>query len=121
VWAALARPTAPGSPAIGRSVWPLVRPQLGHFLRVSTAGLLAPTLRRRLGVGWTRANELEFRMLGSALRAATPLMPASLRNTGPGYLRWREEAIARGDVASPARLDGGRSSRAPSPARLRDM
>jgi uncharacterized protein (DUF2236 family) len=90
VWAALARPTAPDSPAIGRSVWPLVRPPLGHFLRVSTAGLLAPTLRRRLGVGWTRADELELRVLGATLRAATPLMPPSLRNTGPGYLRLRD-------------------------------
>jgi hypothetical protein len=27
-------------------------------------------------------------------------MPSWLRNTGPGYLRWRAEAIARGDVAS---------------------
>jgi uncharacterized protein (DUF2236 family) len=89
VWAALSRPTAPDSPAIGRSAWPLVRPPLAHFLRVSTAGLLAPTLRRRLGVGWTRADELELRVLGATLRAATPLMPASLRNTGPGYLRWR--------------------------------
>jgi uncharacterized protein (DUF2236 family) len=89
VWAALARPTAPDSPAIGRPVWPLVRPPLGHFLRVSTAGLLAPTLRRRLGVDWTRADELELRVLGATLRAATPLMPSSLRNTGPGYLRWR--------------------------------
>lgn len=30
---------------------------------------------------------------GSTLRAATPLMPASLRNTGPGYLRWRQRQI----------------------------
>jgi uncharacterized protein (DUF2236 family) len=89
VWAALARPTAPDSPAIGRSAWPLVRPPLAHFLRVSTAGLLSPTLRRRLGVSWTRADELELRALGTTLRAATPLMPPSLRNTGPGYLRWR--------------------------------
>jgi hypothetical protein len=31
-------------------------------------------------------------------------MPSWLRNTGPGYLRLREEAIARGDVASPRSL-----------------
>jgi hypothetical protein len=27
-------------------------------------------------------------------------MPSWLRNTGSTYLRWREQAIARGDVAS---------------------
>jgi uncharacterized protein (DUF2236 family) len=63
-------------------------------------GLLPATLRRRFGVPWARANDLELRVLGAALRAATPLMPKWLRNTGPGYLRWRHEAIARGDVAS---------------------
>jgi uncharacterized protein (DUF2236 family) len=41
-----------------------------------------------------------LRALGAGLRTVTPLMPRSLRNTGPGYLRWRREAIARGDVAS---------------------
>jgi hypothetical protein len=35
-------------------------------------------------------------------------MPSWLRNTGPGYLRWREEAIARGEVAS--RLAPGQPS-----------
>ena len=27
-------------------------------------------------------------------------MPAYLRNTGPGYLEWRSQELARGDVAS---------------------
>jgi uncharacterized protein (DUF2236 family) len=97
---ALARPAAPSLPALCRPAWPLARMQLGHFLGVTTIGLLQPALRPRFGLSWTRANELELRVLGSALRAATPLMPPSLRNTGPGYLRWRREAIARGDVAS---------------------
>jgi hypothetical protein len=30
----------------------------------------------------------------------SPLMPPSLRNSGPVYLRWRREAIARGEVTS---------------------
>jgi uncharacterized protein (DUF2236 family) len=97
---ALARPAPPALTASYRRVWPVARVQLRHALGLTTAGLLAPALRRRFGVRWTRANELELRVLGTALHAATPLMPASLRNTGPGYLRWRREAIARGDVAS---------------------
>jgi uncharacterized protein (DUF2236 family) len=101
---ALAHPASPSLPALCRPVWPLARAQLGHFLVLTTIGLLPPALRRRFGLSWTRANELELRVLGGALRAATPLMPPSLRNTGPGYLRWRGEAIARGDVASAASL-----------------
>jgi len=36
----------------------------------------------------------------------TPVMPKGLRNMGPGYLRWRREAIARGDATA------GRATRA---------
>jgi uncharacterized protein (DUF2236 family) len=121
VWAALARPAAPPAPALGRGAWPILSPPLAHLLRVSTAGLASATLRRRLGLGWTRANELELRVLGATLRAATPLMPPSLRNTGPGYLRWRHEAIERGEAASPGRLDRSSALRGASIERLGGM
>src|SRR5213592_4706799 len=32
--------------------------------------------------------------------AVTPLLPQRLRNVGPSYLRWRREAIARGEADS---------------------
>lgn len=121
VWAALARPTAPPARAFGRGAWPILSQPLAHLLRVSTAGLLPATLRRRVGVSWTRANELELRALGVMLRGATPLMPPSLRNTGPGYLRWRQEAIERGDAASPARFDRSRAASCSSIERLGGM
>jgi hypothetical protein len=38
----------------------------------------------------------------------TPLLPAALRNTGPNYVRWRRDALERGEVAGAAthaRLD----------------
>jgi hypothetical protein len=43
------------------------------------------------------------------MRSSTPIMPSWLKSTGAGYLRWRAEAIARGDVAAPRRLarEGG--------------
>jgi uncharacterized protein (DUF2236 family) len=93
VLAALARPAPPELSALYRPLWPLARVQLGHFLRVATVGLLGPALRERFGLSWTRADELELRAIGGALRGATPLMPASLRNTGPGYLRWRQRQL----------------------------
>jgi hypothetical protein len=41
-------------------------------------------------------------------------MPPQARNFGPHYLRWRQKAIERGDVAS---ADGrGGSQRAPATA-----
>ena len=97
---ALARPAPPALAAVYRPLWPVARRQLGHLVRLTTVGLLPPSLRERFGTRWTRADELELKVLEAGLRAATPLMPPSLRNTGPGYLRWRREALARGEVAS---------------------
>jgi uncharacterized protein (DUF2236 family) len=100
----LARPTAPSMRALGGPGWAVLRAPLAHASVLATVGLLPPVLRRRFGLRWSRANHLELQALGAALRASTPLMPSWLRNTGPGYLRLREEAIARGEVASPRSL-----------------
>jgi uncharacterized protein (DUF2236 family) len=100
VIAALARPAPPQLARFYRPLWRLARIQISHVIGLATTGLLPPILRRRFGVPWSRTRELELRALGSTLRAATPLMPPSLLNTGPGYLKWRSEALARGDVAS---------------------
>jgi uncharacterized protein (DUF2236 family) len=121
VWRALASPAAPPASTLGRGAWPILSPALAHLLRISTAGLAPATLRRRRGLGWTRADELELRVLGATLRAATPLMPPSLRNTGPGYLRWRHEAIERGEVASPGRFDRSGARRGSPIERLGGM
>jgi uncharacterized protein (DUF2236 family) len=95
---ALARPAPPEHTRLYQPAWPFARVPLTHAIGLTTAGLLEPRLRTRLGVRWGRREEVEFRALCGALRAATPLMPASLRNTGPGYLRWREQAIAAAPV-----------------------
>ena len=95
---------------------------LGHVLELTTIGLLPPVLRSRFGVGWSWRRELELRALGATLRAGTPVAPAWVRNTGPDYLLWRKEALARGDVASgvlPDRngaLSTGSAAQAPSAA-----
>jgi uncharacterized protein (DUF2236 family) len=105
VLAALARPAPPPLVALPALGWAAVRPSLGHGLLLATVGLLPPVLRRRFGLRWSRMSDLELRAAGVALRAMTPLMPPWLRNTGPGYLRWRAEEIARGEVA-PGTLGG---------------
>jgi uncharacterized protein (DUF2236 family) len=96
----LARPGPPALVLLQGRGWTAVRAPLGHVLGLTTAGLLTPALRERFDVPWTRANDVELRALGAVLRSATPLMPSWLRNTGSSYLRWRQHAIARGDVAS---------------------
>jgi uncharacterized protein (DUF2236 family) len=101
---ALARPTPPALAPLPGPAWAAVRAPLGHLLGLTTVGLLRPALRRRFDVRWTRANEVELRALGTVLRSATPLMPAWLTNTGSVYLRWRRDAIARGEVASATRV-----------------
>jgi uncharacterized protein (DUF2236 family) len=100
---ALARPAPPEVVGLYGPAWAIARLPLGHVLGLTTVGMLAPALRRRFGVCWSRQKDLELRALGATLRAATPLAPPSVRNTGPDYLRWRREALARGDVASPGR------------------
>ncbi len=94
VLGALARPAPPGPAARCPPAWTLAWRPLGHLLGVAGAGLLPAILRRRFGIRWTLADELELRTLGAAMRSATPLTPPWLRNTGPGYLRWRERTIA---------------------------
>jgi uncharacterized protein (DUF2236 family) len=82
------------SPPLPRYVvpaWKLGAFPAGRLLRLATVGMLPPLLRKRFSLGWTRAQELELRALGAASRAATPLMPRSLRVVGPSYLRWRNE------------------------------
>jgi uncharacterized protein (DUF2236 family) len=100
VMEALARPAPPPLRVLHGRGWATLRPILGHASIVASVGLLPPTLRHRFGVRWTPVRELEFRAMGSALPAMTPLMPSWLLNSGPGYLRWRKDALARGDVAS---------------------
>jgi uncharacterized protein (DUF2236 family) len=100
----LARPAPPALRALRGRGWTLVRPPFAHLATLATVGLLPPKLRQRFGVPWTSARDFELRALGAVLRAMTPLMPPSLLNTGPGYLRLRREAIERGDVASPESL-----------------
>jgi uncharacterized protein (DUF2236 family) len=95
--------STPPSPSrhIGQRAWGLASRPLLRLMGLATVGLLPATLRRRLELELSRGQNLELRALGAAARSTTPLLPGSLRNVGPGYLRMRRRAIARGDVASP--------------------
>lgn len=94
---ALSGPVPPPLPLL-RELWPLLRLPPARAMRVATRGLLPPGLRERLGVGWSRLDAIELRTLGASARAAGPFLPERLRITGPGYLRWRAEAISNGPL-----------------------
>jgi uncharacterized protein (DUF2236 family) len=81
-----------------QALWRTIRVPPRRALWLGGVGLLGAELRARLGIRWGRRDEVEFRALGAASRAATPVMPKALRITGPAQLRWRRDAIARGPL-----------------------
>jgi uncharacterized protein (DUF2236 family) len=83
-------------------LWRVMRIPARRALWLGGVGLLGPFLRRRLRVDWSIVDEAQFRTLGVFSRGLTPLMPESLRITGPAQLRMRREAIARGPLGEAA-------------------
>lgn len=79
-------------------LWRAIRVPARRALWLGGVGLVPPRLRERLGIVWTAADEQQFRRLGRAARACTPLMPPGLRTIGPGQLRLRRRAVARGPL-----------------------
>ncbi|MDQ6607222.1 MAG: DUF2236 domain-containing protein [Actinomycetota bacterium] len=96
-------------PPIPDPLWRVLRLPASYSLWVGGVGLMAPELRGRLGIEFSRAEALAFRGLGTFSRALTPLMPKRLLITGPGQLRLRRRAIAHGPLGRDART-GPRSS-----------
>ena len=83
-------------------MWRVLRLPIVRAFRLATVGLMAPELRARLGMRWTRSQELELRAIGVASRASGPLLPQRLRCMGPPYLEWRRQAIGRGELGDAA-------------------
>lgn len=106
VFDTLARPIPPPGPSLPPALWSALRFPVGRHVQLITAGLLPPALRERLGLHWTAAHERAFRLLAATSRASGPLVVGPLREFGPYYLRWRREALERGEVASAARGPG---------------
>jgi uncharacterized protein (DUF2236 family) len=90
----LKAPTRPNLPFLPEAAWRVARIPAAHQIGLITGGLLSPPLRNRFGIRWTRGQEHQLQILAAASRAATPLLPRTMRNVGPSYLRWRREAIA---------------------------
>jgi uncharacterized protein (DUF2236 family) len=82
------------------ALWSALRVPASRGAELGMVGLMPPALRKKLGLTWTRAQQLELRALGAASRRVGPVLPDSFHNFGPLYLRWRADAIGRGEVAS---------------------
>jgi uncharacterized protein (DUF2236 family) len=93
------RPEVRGLPP---ALWRVLRVPMGAQLRVTTVGLLPPELRERLELPFGGTDRAAFRALAASSRASGPLLRGALAEFGPAYLRWRHEALARGDVAGRA-------------------
>ena len=92
---------APPTPITGR-LWPLIRLPARQIVWLGGIGLLDPIVRRRLQIGWSSLDEAQFAVLSAVTKRLGPLMPASLRVSGPGHLRWRSAEIAGGPLGRAA-------------------
>ncbi len=101
VLSTMQHPGAPPTPITGR-LWPAIRLPARRIVWLGGVGLLDPIVRRRLEIGWNPLDEAQFRMLGASARLVGPVLPASLKVTGPGHLRWREAEIASGPLGRAA-------------------
>jgi uncharacterized protein (DUF2236 family) len=100
VLATLSSSPPPNVPGMQPALWRVLRRPLGRQLHVQTIGLLPRDLRRRLGLPYTRRDARTFAALAALSRRAAPVVRGPLAEFGPSYVRWRREALARGDVAS---------------------
>jgi uncharacterized protein (DUF2236 family) len=85
-------------------LWRAMRLPASQALWLGGVGLIDPALRRRLGIPWSRGDELQFRALGAVSRGLTPVLPRSLTIMGPAQLRWRRRAITQGPLGPRAQI-----------------
>jgi uncharacterized protein (DUF2236 family) len=90
----------PNVPGMRPGAWRALRAPLAIQLRVTTTGMLPRDLRAKLRLPYSRRDARTFRVLAAASRAAKPVVRGPLRDFGPSYVKWRREALRRGDVAS---------------------
>jgi uncharacterized protein (DUF2236 family) len=98
----LASAAPPNVPGMSDAAWRRLRRPLSNQLYLTTVALLPVELRRKLGLRLTPAQLRSYRVLSAASRAAGPVVRGPLAEFGPNYVKWRREALERGDVASHA-------------------
>jgi uncharacterized protein (DUF2236 family) len=102
VLSTLSEPKAPPLPRLDDRVWKLLRVPASQSARLGMVGMLRPSAREKLGLKWTKKDQRMLDAMALASRAATPLLPESIRRSGPAYLERRGRAIERGPFARAA-------------------
>ncbi|MGH2915072.1 MAG: oxygenase MpaB family protein [Solirubrobacteraceae bacterium] len=99
VLASVSRAAPPPIPGLRHGPWRLLALPGGRILEAVTRGLMTPRLRSRLGLSLTRADRTTFASYCALSRHSGALIRRTLPEFGVSYVRWRREALARGDVA----------------------
>ncbi|MGH3451792.1 MAG: oxygenase MpaB family protein [Haloechinothrix sp.] len=100
VIASLKRPARPWVlPAWTEPLWRLFALPASYVLTLTTAGLLPPVLRERLGLSWGPWRERQLRVFAAVSRALTRVLPQRLKVSGPDYLRQRRRDLAYDEFA----------------------
>ncbi len=77
---------------VADGLWSATKPAGAHMLGLTTAGLLPPGFRERLGLPWSPRRSVEFRTFGITVRRTSALLPPRVRQFPIAY---RAKALAR--------------------------
>ncbi|MCW2786152.1 MAG: hypothetical protein JWP74_2669 [Marmoricola sp.] len=68
-----------GTPRLLKPVWRALTNPLGYVQYLATIGTVPAGARAKLGVSWTRSQELQLRVFGKVVSWIVPLLPERLR------------------------------------------
>ena len=68
-----------GTPRLLKPVWRRLTNPLGYVQHRSVVGPLPEVARQKLGLSWTRSQELQLRTFGKVVALTVPLLPERLR------------------------------------------
>ncbi len=68
-----------GTPRLLKPIWRLLTNPLGYIQHLATVGTLPESARTKLGITWTRRQELQLRTFGRVVGAVVPLLPERIR------------------------------------------
>jgi uncharacterized protein (DUF2236 family) len=98
----ICHPMAPPWFPLPEAAWRAGAPPAVRVAKLSTVGLLPRVLRERLGLRFTRAQELELRADAAVVRATFPRLPARVRLTPHAYAAHRRVAAGAPVAAAAA-------------------
>lgn len=68
-----------GTPALLKPVWRALTNPLGYLQHLATVGTLPESARTKLGITWTRRQEVQLRAFGKVVGFVVPMLPERLR------------------------------------------